>query len=181
MVSTGASACLARCGRLLAIAGNTEFLLVGTITNCTNPERLDSSGITSSVQWTRLGTNAFRMVSSDLSFAMKSCTCASVAFLAGISSLSVDSTLPRNVGINLPIDAESYTRITEWSDISPWNSLKIVMKCLSLSPFLYIFFSHFVLYFFRSFPSHINVRLILQKSDKIAITTQITFFWCVTR
>ena len=43
-------ACVARCGRLLAIVGNTEFLLVGTITNCTTPDRLDSSGISSSVQ-----------------------------------------------------------------------------------------------------------------------------------
>jgi len=33
-----------------------------------------------------LGMNAFRMGSSNLSFAKKSCTCASIAFLAGIFS-----------------------------------------------------------------------------------------------
>jgi hypothetical protein len=143
MVSTAVSACLARCGRLLAIGRNTEFLLVGTITICTIPERLDSSDITSSVQWTRLGTNAFTMGSSDLLFAMKSCTCASVTFLAGVSSLSVDSTLPRNFGINLPIDAESYTRKKEWLDISLWNSLKIGMKCLSHLPYTFSFLISF--------------------------------------
>ena len=143
MVSTGVSACLGRCGRLLAIVGNTEFLLVGTITNCTTPDRLDSSGITGSVQWARLGRNAFKMGSSDLSFAMKFCTCASVAFLAGISSLSVDSTVPYNVRINLPTDTESYIRKTEWSDISLWNSLK--MKCLShLSCIFYFLISFFI-------------------------------------
>jgi hypothetical protein len=85
--------CLVRCGRMLKTLGgggerNRVLLLLGAKSSSAATRRLKTPSISSKERVKC--ANAFRLCSSNLSFAKRSCASVFVAFVAGISSLSMD-------------------------------------------------------------------------------------------
>jgi hypothetical protein len=84
--------CLARCGAPLAIEDWIAICSSSTNINTDWKQQAFRGTCRAQVQY----ANAFRTGSSNLSFTKKSCACASVSFLAGIISCSMDYTCNNN-------------------------------------------------------------------------------------
>jgi len=72
------------------LRGTTGLLLVGATDSPTTACRLKTSSISISACLAMHWANVFKMGSSTALFDAKSCTCAFIAFLAGILSLAID-------------------------------------------------------------------------------------------
>jgi hypothetical protein len=82
--------CLTRCGGLLALVGTSVLLLVGTTDCSPTVHRIHQAFLVACSEQVHC-VNAFGVGNSCSSLTTKSCACASVSFLSGIISWSVES------------------------------------------------------------------------------------------